>query len=167
MIGINEMDALDATLTVQVVSASGETVFSREINLAWEDGVSQLFAEKLETRTLRGSYTIRTFVSAEDGSVVTENTCAFDVFSEQELALPTAQIAVLDLDGPFTRFLKQRGVNGGEFAAATPKSTPVFVTNVGPKTPADQKRFADLMTFMGDADATGSSRGTDRGLRRV
>ena len=49
---------------------------------------------------LRGSYTIKATVSAEDGSVVTENAYDFDVFSEQDLAVPAAQIAVLDLNGP-------------------------------------------------------------------
>ena len=38
VIGINELDALNATLTVQMVSTDGETVFSEEIETAWRSG---------------------------------------------------------------------------------------------------------------------------------
>jgi hypothetical protein len=87
-------------------------------------------------------------VSAKDGSIVAENTHTFDVFAEQDLALTEARIAVLDLEGPLTQFLKQRGISVLDFDASTPQSIPVFVTSVKPVTQVDQKRFADLMTFI-------------------
>ena len=40
-----------------------------------------------------------------------ENAYDFDVFSEQDLALPTTPIAVLDLNGSLTRFLKKHGID--------------------------------------------------------
>jgi len=147
--GINEEGPLNAMLTLQVVSASGETVFRKEISVAWKNGVSQLFAEQLETQAWQGSYTVTASVRTGDGSLVTEDACAFDVFPERDLAYPATQIAVLDLDGPLTGFLKGQGVHPIPFEAATPRSTPVFVTNAAPKNPADEQRFADLMTFIG------------------
>ncbi len=166
VIGINEMDSLNATLTVQVVSESGEMVFSTVVPKAWKEGVSRLFAEKLATRKLRGSYTIKASVSDEEGLVVTENTHAFDVFSEQDLALPAGPIAVLDLNGPLTRFLKKQGVNAAEFDASTSRSTSVFVTNVMPQAPADQKRFADLMTFIKEGGTAVYVAGVGKNLQR-
>jgi hypothetical protein len=148
VVGVNEMTPLKATLTVQVVSAAGETVFRRETDLDWKEGISQLFAAKLDTRALRGSCTVKALVSAEDGSIVAENTHTFDVFAEQDLALTEARIAVLDLEGPLTQFLKQRGISVLDFDASTPQSIPVFVTSVKPVTQEDQKRFADLMMFI-------------------
>jgi len=148
VVGVNELDALNATLTVQVVSEDGKAVLRKEIETPWKEGISRLFEEKIETRALRGGYTIKACVSAADGSVVTENAYDFDVFSEQDLAVPAAQIAVLDLNGPFPRFLKNNGIHVAEFDASAPRSTPVFVTSVMPKAPADRKRFADLVTHI-------------------
>jgi len=166
VIGINEADSLNATLTVQILSESGETVLSRESNIAWKEGVSQLFAEKLETRTLRGSYTIKAVVSADDGSVVTENAYAFDVFSERDLAFPAAQIAVLELNGPLTGFLKNNGIRVAGFDASTPRSTPVFVTSVTPKTPPQVKRFADLMAYIEGGGTAVYIQGVGKGFWR-
>jgi len=118
-----------------------------------------------ETGALRGSYTIKAFVSAKDGPVVAENACAFDVFSERDLAIPPAQIAVLDLNGPLTRFLKNNGIHVAEFDASTPRSTPVFVASVMPKTPTDQKRFADLMTFIEQGGTAVYVRGVGKSFR--
>jgi hypothetical protein len=68
--------------------------------------------------------------------------------TEQDLVLPKTQIAVLDLDGPFTRFLKRQGIDAMECDASTPRSIPVFVTKLTPETPRDQRRVADLMAFV-------------------
>jgi hypothetical protein len=165
VIGINEMDALSATLKVQVVSANGETVLSKEIDTQWKAGISQLLEQQLHTTPLRGSYTIKVSVSATDGSVVTENAYDFNVFSEQDLAVPAAQIAVLDLNGSFTRFLKNKGIHVVEFDASTPRSTPVFVTSVTPKAPAEQKRFADLVTFVEEGGTAVYIQGVGKSFR--
>ena len=141
--GINEANALDATLAVQVVSQDGKTVFRREIYTEWTAGVSRLFEEKLETSALRGSYTIKARISAKDGAVVAENTYDFDVFSEEDLAVPATQVAVLDLNGPLPRFLKNSGMDVRVFDTSTPRSTPVFVTNVKPKNAAELLIFIE------------------------
>lgn len=166
IIGINEMDALNGTLTVQVVSESGETVFGKEIDVAWKEGITRLYTTKLRTRMLQGSHTIRVCISAEDGSVVAENAYDFDVFSEQDLALPAAQIAVLDLDGSFARFLTKGGVQVVEFDTSTLQSTPVFVTRVLPKTSVDQKRFAELVRFIEGGGTAMYIQGVGKSFRR-
>ncbi|TWT84061.1 Beta-glucuronidase [Planctomycetes bacterium CA13] len=148
VVGVNEQASLNGILTVQMTSKSGETVFSNETRTHWNEGVSTLFTEQLDTQSLRGGYTITATLSAEDGSIVTENSGAFDVFAEQDLAIPKEQIAVLDLDGRLTRWLRLQGVDAMEFDASTPRSIPVFVTRVAAGTSAEQQRFADLMRFI-------------------
>jgi hypothetical protein len=146
--GVNELEELNATLTVQVVAENGETVFSDEIETDWSTGVSRLFQQKLETRSWRGSHTVKTRFSADDGSIAAENMYDFDVFAEDDLTLPTSPIAVLDLKGSLTRFLRNKGADVSEFDRSTLTSIPVLVTNVQPENAADQKRFAHLPNFI-------------------
>jgi hypothetical protein len=148
VIGINERDALTTLLSIRIISRSGETVFSKDVRTEWNKGVSTLLSQRIDAGSLRGEYTVTVTVSAEDGSIVTENESTIDVFHEQDLVPPKTRIAVLDLDGPFTRFLKQQGIDAMDFDASTPQSAPVFVTRVTPKSPSEQKRFAELMTFI-------------------
>ncbi len=146
--GINDLDELDVTLSVRIVSQSGQTILDKAIDHRWKPGVSNLFEQGLDTKALSGGYTIMASAAAADGTVVTENTYDFDVFAEQDLALPAAQIAVLDLDGPFTRFLEQRGVDVVEFDASTRQSIPVFVTRATANSATEQQRFDELMRFI-------------------
>jgi hypothetical protein len=139
---------LDTLLSVRIESAAGETIFSRDLKTQWDEGVSQLFVQRLDTEAMRGDYTVTAIVSADDGSTVAQNTYAFHVFAERDLAMPSAQIAVLDLNGPFSRFLNRQGIDAVEFSASTPPTIPVFVTRVATKSPAEQQRFADLMRFI-------------------
>lgn len=148
VMGVNELESLDGTLSVRIKSQMGETVFSEDSKTNWDKGVSTLFAQRLDTQALRGRYTITATVTAQDGSIVAENSGAFDVFAEQDLTLPKTKIAVLDLDGRLTRFLKQQGIDAIDFTASTPQSIPVFVTRVTARTQAEQQRFAELMHFI-------------------
>jgi len=146
--GINDLDELDITLSVRIVSKAGKTILDKDVNERWKAGVSSLFAKRLDTAALRGGYTINAIATAADGRVVAENTYDFDVFAEQDVAIPETQIAVLELDGPFTRFLKQRGVDVVKFDASTHPSIPVFVTRATANSATEQQRFDELMRFI-------------------
>ncbi len=143
IMGINELAPLNATLTVQVVSQDGETVLRREIDTDFKSGISRLFENELDTGALQGSYTVEARVSAGNGSVVTENAYDFYVFSQEDLAAPAAQVAVLDLNGSLPRFLTSSGIDVRVFDASTPRSTPVFVTSVKSKNAADLSEFME------------------------
>jgi hypothetical protein len=164
--GINDLESLEASLSVRIVSESGEAVFERKVARTWNEGVSQLFAQRLDTSQWRGAHTIRATVTTEDGSVVTENTLGFDVFPDEVLALPATPVALLDLDGVLTRFLRKQGVDVTEFDASTPRSTPVFVTNVTPKTGRDRQRFAALMTFVDEGGTAVYIQGVEKFFQR-
>jgi len=148
VIGVNELDATTATLSIRIASEAGKAVFESDVKTEWRRGVSAFFTRRLDTRAWRGGYTITAVASAEDGSTVAENSYTFDVFSNEDLALPESRIAVLDLDGPLTRFLEQKGIDAMEFDASTPRSTPVFVTRVKTRSPSEKLRLAVLMRFI-------------------
>jgi hypothetical protein len=167
VIGINELGELKGCLTVHAVAASGETVFRKDLDIEWKEGVSRLLAKRIETNSLRGTYTIKAFVSTDDGSMVTKNSGAFDVFSEQDLELPATPIAVLDSEGALTRFLKRQDARVTDFDASTPRSLPVFVTKVTPGTDADRQRFRDLMTFIEQGGTAVYTRGVGTFFRRA
>ncbi len=166
IVGINELDALDGNLTIQMVSADGETVFNRQIDTELAKGVSNLFSKRLDTTAFRGNYTVTTTLAAKGGSVVAENTFDFDVFSEEDLAVPTEKVAVLDLEGRLARFLKSKGIHVADFDGSTPRSTPVFVTSVTPKTPADRARFTELMAYIKGGGTAVYATGIGKSYRR-
>lgn len=146
--GINERDAIDSTLVVDVVSAAGKTVFSKKLNANWQSGVSLLFDEELEATELRGAYTVRARVFNRLGEPLSENSSGFDVFTPKDLTSPDNRIAVLDLRKSLTPFLEKKGIKAVEFDGSTSVSTPVFVTNTQPKSKKEEDRFADLQVFI-------------------
>jgi len=146
--GINELNPVDASLQIEVVSDTGDVVFKDKVNAEWASGVSRLFARQLKTRALKGQYTVKTRMVSRDGVVLSENAHAFDVFSEGDLQTPKAQVAVLDLTGALVRFFKKTDIDFIKFDDATPLSTPVFVTSTQTKTRAQKGRFSSLLAFV-------------------
>ena len=146
--GVNQMETRDATLSIQVVSENEKIVFSEQLETAWAEGVSLLFEKKFATTSLQGLYKVQAHVLAGDGSVLSENSCEFDVFTNKTLEIPTTPIAVLDLNRSLTPALKTLGIDFVEFDAATSHSTPVFVSSVTPQENGDKQRFVELLQFM-------------------
>ncbi len=148
VIGINELGDLDATLSVRVLSPAGEVVFTREMGISWEKGVSQLFSLRLDTEDLRGTHRLSAIVTGADGSELARSTLEFDVFGEEELKLPQASVALLDLGGELQRFFENREWGVMKFEPDTAPSTPVFVDQVNPETEQDRHRFSALLDFV-------------------
>lgn len=146
--GINELNALDTRLLVEVISEAGDVVYRQELDRNWGSGVSRLFEKPLETGLLRGNYTVRTRISNKDGAVLSENSCVFDVFAKASLQIPKSKIAVLDLTGSLMGFLEKSGIDALEFDQSTSVSTPVFIAGAQPKNKAQKARFSALLKFM-------------------
>ena len=145
--GINELSPVEARLKIDIVSATGHVVYNEQLNTPWTSGVSQLFKQKLDTSSWQGHYTVRAQVLAED-TLVTENTGQLDVFSREDLQVPEARVAVLNLAGPLPAFLRKAGIEVVRFEGSTRLSTPVFVTGTRQKGKQNDKRFASLMKFI-------------------
>ncbi len=130
--GVNEVDARDATLAVEVIARDGTTVLGKAVDAKWNEGVSRLLNENIDTSDLRGRYTVKARASDKDGTVLAESAYGFSVFSEEDLAIPAVEIAVLDVNATFAQFMKKAGVDVKAFDGSTPRSTPVFVTGSKP-----------------------------------
>ncbi len=146
--GVNELDPVAGTLDVEIVSADGQTVFAKKTDIDMPSGIKPLFAEKLDTRPLKGAYTIKVRVAGDDGSLITRNEYNFDVFTADQLVVPKKRIAVLDPSNSLKPFLKACGIEFEEFSASTDRSIPVFSARSEATTSGDKARFAELGDFV-------------------
>ena len=146
--GVNDLAAVNGKLTVTVVAEDGTTVLSKTTKTNMASGIAQLFSETLDTKALRGTYTVQAQIAAADGSTVAENTHTFDVFTAEQLVVPEARIAVFDPSNWLKWFLKKSGVPFEEFSVKTDRSLPVFVSRTEAKTPVQRKLFDELTTFI-------------------
>ena len=146
--GINELRAVQARLHIDIVSESGDLISRQGIDTRWASGVSHLSQKRLETSTLSGMYTVKARIVSKDGTVLTENEYSFDVFSKRDLQRPTARIAVLDVAGALSAFLKKSAIAFSEFGNETPLTTPVLVASTQAKTEAQRRGFTLLKQFV-------------------
>jgi hypothetical protein len=146
--GVNELAAAEGHLTVSVSAADGSVVSTKSIAAGLASGITDLFEEKLDTRKLDGTYTVKAILTAADGTVIAENRYPFDVFADSPLAAPKFRIAVLDTNNSLRGFLKQAGIDFVEFDPNSEHSTPVFVSHTATTKPRHKKRFEDLAAFI-------------------
>jgi len=136
------------TLNVNIVSSAGQTVFKKKQQVNMPSGISPLFNEALDTRSLKGTYAIKVQVVADTGLLITENKYSFDVFTADQLTVPKKHIAVLDPGNALKPFLKKSGIVFERFSAGTDHSVPVFVPVTQAKTKAERTRFGELSHFI-------------------
>jgi hypothetical protein len=106
--GVNELTAIKGTLKLEIVSNDGRSVFAKEADVNMASGISLLFSEKLNTKSLKGTYTLFAKITADDGSTIAENKYDFDVFTAEQLTVPNKRIAVLDPSNSLKPFFVSR-----------------------------------------------------------
>ncbi|MCP3928772.1 MAG: hypothetical protein GY705_06690 [Bacteroidetes bacterium] len=148
IIGINELEKTNANLVIEIVDKKGKSVYKKTLMANWKQGISSLFQSGLSTKRWKGNYELKVRMKAADGSTITENSYAFDVFTSKDLRMPKAKLALLDLDGPLASFLKRKNVKVKDFDSSTPLSTPVFVTSTNSKSKQEKERFEILFEFV-------------------
>jgi len=148
--GVNELDEIEGMLTIEIISDDDETVFAKKIKIDMTSGITPLLKEKLDTKALEGTYTIRATITADDGVPIADNEYSFDVFAKEGLTIPDKPIAVLDPSHSLKPFLRQAGIAFVEFDAGTNHSLPVFVSRTEAKTPAQKNLFGKLKEFIKD-----------------
>jgi len=146
--GINDLDEIAGTLSVEVVSANGAKVHEISKRAPLASGISSMLAEKLDAAKLSGSYKAHVRLTGDDGAVIAENTVDFDVYGHKQLSAPAAKIALLDTGNALGPFLESQGVEFVEFGNGTPKSLPVFVARAAAVNPRAKARFQTLREFV-------------------
>jgi len=146
--GVNELHAIKGSLRVEVTAADGKNVFARNVKVNIGSGITQLLSEKLDTRALNGTHTVKAKVTGNDDLLITQNECTFDVFTAGQPAVPKKRIAVLDPSNSLRPFLRQAGITFVEFEAGTDRVLPVFVSRTEAGTPAQRKLFGELAEFI-------------------
>ncbi|MCA0900802.1 glycoside hydrolase family 2 protein [Microbulbifer agarilyticus] len=122
--GINDLSAIEGTLTIDVTDASGNTVWRTEESVEYARAVSQLFEHRLPTEQLKGSYQITATIT-HNGKTVARNRHGFDVFAVQAPA--TAPVAIVDQTGRVMPFLNKYAIQHQPFGKDTDLTTPVLV----------------------------------------
>ncbi len=146
--GVNELDGIKGTLKLEIVSDAGRTIFTKKMKVNMPSGITQLFKTKLNTKVLKGTYTVKAQITAGNGLPITDNEYSFDVFNAEQLAVPEKRIAVLDASNSLKPFLKKSGITFVEFDAETDRSLPVFVSRTEANTPTQKKLFGKLKEFV-------------------
>ena len=146
--GVNELDGIKGILEVEIVSDDNQTVFKKKIDVNMTSGIAQLFREKIDTKVLKGAYTIKAKIEADDNSLITDNEYNFDVFSPKDLVVPRKRIAVLDPSNSLKSFLRKSGIVFEEFNAGTDRSLPVFVSCTEAKTKEQKELFDKINEFI-------------------
>jgi len=146
--GVNERDEIEGVLKVEVISDDDKIVFAKKMNVHLVSGITQLLKEKLDTKALAGTHTVRAQITADDGTPMAANEYRFDVFAEDSLAVPRGRIAVLDPSNSLKPFLRRAAIAFVEFDARTDPSLPVFVSRTEAHTPAQRELFAQLKEFI-------------------
>jgi len=148
IIGVNELIGTRGTLKLEVVSNDGQSVFAKEVDTNMASGITLLFSEKLDTKSLKGTYTLFAKITAADSSTIAENKYDFDVFTAEQLTVPKKRIAVLDPSNSLKPFLERKGIAFEEFGAATDRSLAVFVSRTHAKTKDQGSLFGELREFI-------------------
>jgi hypothetical protein len=146
--GVNELDEIKGILKIEIASDDNGTIFTKKMDVNMASGIAQLLKERLDTKALEGTYTVKVEITADDGSPVTNNEYSFDVFSAGQLAVPETRIAVLDPSNSLKPFLRQTGIAFVEFDARTDRSLAVFVSRTEANTPVQKKLFGELTEFI-------------------
>jgi hypothetical protein len=145
--GINDLEAVGATLEVRLLDAKGRTAkeWKRKVELV--GGISSLLDEVLDASKLSGAFKAEVKLTGK-GGVIAQNTFGFDVFGAADLPVPSAKIAVLDSAAALTPFLKEKGIAYIAFDESTPQSMPVFVVDNKAESPELKKQFKQLEEFV-------------------
>lgn len=122
--GINDLAAIEGTLTIEVTDASGNAIWRSEETVEYAQAVGQLFEHRLESGLRKGSYQITATISHGDETIAS-NRHGFDVFSVK--APTVGPVAIVDQTERVIPFLDKYGIPHQPFGAATGLTTPVLV----------------------------------------
>ncbi|NQU24107.1 MAG: hypothetical protein HQ567_22720 [Candidatus Nealsonbacteria bacterium] len=153
--GVNEMEALQGNLKMEVAAGDGSVAFTKTVKADVASGITQLFSESLDTKALAGTYTLKATITADDGSPIAANVYSFDVFTAEQPAVAKKRIAVLDPSNSLKPFLRRAGIAFVEFDAKTDRSSPVFVSRTVANTPAPSATTGSPITTSANATTMG------------
>lgn len=146
--GISELETEAANISIKIKSEKGKTVFSKNLNTDFEQGISRLFTEELNTEKLKGNYSVNVNVTNKGGVVITSNSQPFDVFTDKQLQVPKAKIAVIDPEKSLQKFLQNKNMEVVPFNSSVDENTLVIVGKAQVKNEAYKKQVDAVKEFV-------------------
>ena len=131
--GISELESEAANISIKIKSEKGKTVFNKTLKKDFEYGVSNLFADELNTEKLKGNYSVNVEVTNKSGKLITSNSQPFDVFTAKQLQAPKTKVAVVDPSNALQKFLQSKNIEVVPFDTSIDKNTLVVVGKANKK----------------------------------
>ncbi len=148
--GISELETETANISIKIKSGKGKTVFSKTFKKDFENGISELFADELNTEKLKGNYSVNVRVTNKAGKLITSNSQPFDVFKAKQLQAPKTKVAVVDPSNILQKFLQNKNIEVVPFNTATDKNTLVIVGKANVKNKEYKKQATAVKEFVKD-----------------
>ncbi len=146
--GVSELNDEKVNLEIHVLDANKNVVWSENLNTTFTSGISSFIDTQLDTKDYSGSYVVEVKVTNEEGSVITQNKQAFDVFTADQLARPKAQVAVVDTEGSLKAFLDVKGIQYVEFNQSLNTDISVLVGKAQKKNKAYTNKALEVKEFV-------------------
>ena len=148
--GISELETEAANISIKIKSGKGKTVFSKTFKKDFENGISELFTDELNTEKLNGNYTVNVRVTNKAGKLITSNSQHFDVFKAKQLQVPKIKVAVVDLSNTLQTFFQNKNIEYVPFSSEIDKNTLVIVGKANVKNKEYKKQAAAVKEFVKD-----------------
>ncbi len=146
--GVNEFNGETIAYAIEIRDAAGNSVWKSKGSATLKSGVSELFDTKIDTTAMRGNYQVKALLTNGEGKTIAATERSFDVFAKEDLATKKMKIAVVDVAGTLSRFMKNRGFEPEKFSEKTTLDTLVVVGEKAMKNNAYLKSIEDLNGFV-------------------
>jgi hypothetical protein len=146
--GISELETEIANISIKIKGEKGKTVLSKSITTNFEQGITNLFLEELNTEELKGNYLVDVQVTNKAGKLLTSNSQPFDVFNAKQLQAPTTKVAIVDPSNSLQAFLQSRNIEFVPFNAETDKKILVVVGKANLKNKEYMKQAEAVKEFV-------------------
>jgi len=150
--GINDLDAADGTLALEVVSNDGKVVWGKSLPVSLNARVNALFDENFSSEDMEGNYRIVAKVTDSDGNLLAANAQELDVFASPQAPV-AGRIALIDETGAVTRLLNKKGIAFDTFSKDTSPGTTVLVA-MREKASKEQAPLNDELGRFADSGGT-------------
>ena len=152
VVGINDLDAVQGTLAVEVVAEDGSVAWETSVPANMSERVSALLDETFSSADMDGNYRIVARVTDRSGSLVAANALELDVFAAPQVPAIN-KIAVIDEKGAVTGILKKKGIAFAAFDKNTSTDTTVFVA-MRAMASENQRQFKDTLGKFAESGGT-------------
>jgi len=146
--GVNELNEEEIKVSISITSIEGKSIYQKTFNKEFKSGISKLFTTQLDTKELKGNYSVNVEVKNSKGKVITTNSQAFDVFTKKQLTSSNTKVAIVDIDESLATFLSEKNIPFEHFSSSTKTSIPVLVGKANKQDKFYKQKVSEVLNFI-------------------